>query len=351
MQWHAIIDPSFATTSTLDYSAAGIRVTGPLTSASSGKGVSHGTLTPDANGTLTYVSQSNIADIRETADLPDGTQFRAMFDRVVTGATVHAISPGALSRVIHGISAIAQMQDGPGTALTPAQRDAVATLIHTSRDIIGGVALTGTAEGIRLQGNAFSATVNRVSFGEDFGTRDGKLSLGLQIGIEGLDSPMIPPGVYRAFLPHKITVNPRLTGLTPDDLETLIRHRVEDGGNDQQAAQAEVMAMFAATHLNLALEEISFDFGPASLDGNISCDIAGPNDITADGDITITGLDALIKRANTTPELKQIAPVLIFLKGIGTQDGDETSFAISYENGSLKVNDTDLTSMIPAGKP
>ncbi len=351
LQWHGLIDPSFATTSTLDNAADGIRITGPLTTLSLGKGASHGTLTPDGDGTLTYASQSTIADLRETAALPTGDSVQVSFAKVAGSSTVHGISPATLAEILRDAAALGAQQDGPGATPSPAQHETMLKLVDLLGNVARGAEITGTADAGSFQGNAFTATVRRISFGEDVGTRDGKLSLGLLIGLEGLDSPMIPPGIYRDFLPRKILLKPRISGLSPEDMKTLIRHRVDDGGKDSHAAQAEVMAMFAVSPLNLALEQISFDLGPASLDGTLSADIAGPADVTVDGDITITGLDALIRRANTTPELKQIAPGLIFLKGIGKQDGEDTSFAIRYENGVLKVNDTDLTNMMPGTKP
>ena len=73
----------------------------------------------------------------------------------------------------------------------------------------------------------------------------------------------------------------------------------------------------------------------------------GPDHYTAVAHVTATGLDTLIRRANTTPELQQAAPVLIFLKGIGLQDGDRVVWDVSYAGKTLLVNGTDMSQMMP----
>ena len=49
--------------------------------------------------------------------------------------------------------------------------------------------------------------------------------------------------------------------------------------------------------------------------------VPSPEEITGHALVSATGLDVLIKRANTTPSLRQATPVLLLLKGIGEQDG------------------------------
>ena len=68
---------------------------------------------------------------------------------------------------------------------------------------------------------------------------------------------------------------------------------------------------------------------------------------SAKAELRATGLDALIRRANAVPELKIAAPVLIFLKGIARQDGNESVWAISYVDRKMVVNDTDLSGLMP----
>jgi hypothetical protein len=351
LQTHGVIDPSFATTSSLDQSSTGVHVTSPHGSFTSGKISTNNTWQPDGTSRVNMLTQGSVADWKQTTILPDGQTSTVSINRVEIGSTGRKVSPAAYATIIRSIASLAPTLRQGSDHLTEEQRRLARAIVANIRDLADGMALTETLDGMTVQAGPVLATLRRFTFGEDFAAPEGKMSLGIQIALEGLDSPMIPPGVFHDYLPKKIVLKPRLSGVPVQGLVDLADDAIATDSKDMAPLQAEALALMAAGPLNLSLEEISFDLGPASLDGNISFDIASPTDITGDGDITITGLDALIKRANTTPELKQIAPALIFLKGIGKQDGNDTSFAINYENGSLKVNDTDLSSMIPAQKP
>ena len=42
------------------------------------------------------------------------------------------------------------------------------------------------------------------------------------------------------------------------------------------------------------------------------------------------------------------APVLIFLKGIAKQEGNESVWSITYADKKVMVNDTDLSDLMPS---
>ena len=347
LQFHGVLDPSFTTTSSFDASFAGAHATGPQATLTYGKSTGNSILQPDGEGRITVTSKADIGEMRQTADMPDGSHYTLTIGRGHFETAVKKVSPADLAALMRSISAFVPTAAGTGDSLSPAQRTLARNFVRTLRNLSESASLSDTLDGLSVDLGGMGASLRRLTMGGDIGAPDGIFSFGLQFGLEGLDSPMIPPGIYHDYLPRKIGLKSRVSGLKMDDLQTLALHAVDTDEKTMPALQGEAMALLASGPLNVSLEAFSFDLGPASLEGNLSIDIASPTDITGDGDITVTGLDALIKRANTTPELKQIAPVLIFLKGIGKQDGNETSFAISYENGSLKVNDTDLSSMMP----
>ena len=104
--------------------------------------------------------------------------------------------------------------------------------------------------------------------------------------------------------------------------------------------------------MEASIDELTFDLGPAKLSANGTFTVPGQSlaEMSGEAEITISGLNALIKRANSNAELKQIAPVLIFLKGIAKADGDDYVWAINYEKGSVTVNDTDLSELMAGFK-
>jgi hypothetical protein len=350
LRFHGLLDPSFATTSSFDQSVDGIRITGPMTTTTYGKSSGNTILRPDGTDRITVTTHASLADLQQSADAPNGRHVSLMVGHLQAESALRRLSPTELATIIRTFAALAPTAHGKQESMTPEQRTLARRLVGSVWKLADGGKLSETLEGVTFDSNGVSASLHRLTIGEDFAAPDGKVSFGLQLGLEGIDSPMIPPGIYHDYLPRKISLKPRISGIRSDDLRRLALHAIDTNGKDTDKLQSEATAMLADSPLTVELEEISFDLGPASLDGNLSLEISSPTDMTGDGDITITGLDTLIKRASTTPELKQIAPALIFLKGIGKQDGNDTNFAVSYNNGSLKVNDTDLSSMLPSNQ-
>jgi hypothetical protein len=91
------------------------------------------------------------------------------------------------------------------------------------------------------------------------------------------------------------------------------------------------------------------DSGPATLTGSGALAITDPATYSGQAQLRATGFDALMQKVSATPELQQAGPVLIFLKGIGKQDGDALVWNVVYQDQKLLVNGTDLSSMIPGG--
>ena len=120
--------------------------------------------------------------------------------------------------------------------------------------------------------------------------------------------------------------------------------------NGDDAWQAAFLQLLSDNPVTVGFEDLAIDLGVARLEGGGEVEVSSPADFTGKAEFRLTGLDALIKRANATPELKQAAPVLIFLKGIGDQKGKETVWRVSYDDGHFTVNDTDLSDMAPGAK-
>ena len=108
------------------------------------------------------------------------------------------------------------------------------------------------------------------------------------------------------------------------------------------------MALLADHPVELAIEDLLIDLGPLRLKGQGSLIVSSPQEAGGEAELRATGLDALIRRANAVPELKMAAPVLIFLKGIAKQEGNESVWSITYADKKVMVNDTDLSDLMPS---
>lgn len=235
---------------------------------------------------------------------------------------------------------------GTNFKMTPAMRASLHTAVLALQDVATGMDYQGTAENMHVQAAGFSGHVSRLAAGMGLSAPAGRLAFHMNFALDGMESPDLPPGPIRDFLPRHIAFSPRVSGLPSADVMALLLHAVDSDGNDP-ALQQEAEALIGKGPIAVGLDEVALDVGPATLKGGGELQIADRDTYSGTAHLAATGLDALIKRANTTPELKQAAPVLIFLKGVGQQTGDTVVWDIDYHDGKMLVNGNDMSQMMP----
>lgn len=349
--FHAVFDPSYATTSSFDVKWTGLKIITPSSTSSTATSASHSTWQPAGEGKINLFSEGNAEKTEARITTHDGKVVTYSIDRSKSSSQAKSVSPASLATLIRSIAALVPTLPGTKDSLNPDQRTLARTAVFALRDLFGNAEASQTMEGIHFTADGHSGSADRFGLGTTMGVADGKLELGTSITLEGFDSPDIPKGVFRDYLPRKIALKPRISGIPSDDLIKLMLRAIDSDASDMAELQASAMALLGAGPLEIAIDDLGIDLGRATLEGNGSIDVASPTDITGDAEISVTGLDALIKRANTTPEIKRIAPVLIFLKGIGKQDGEKTVWNVNYEDNKVIVNDTDLSDLIPSSTP
>lgn len=234
----------------------------------------------------------------------------------------------------------------PTPALSPDQQASVKTALVALADLITGFDEHGAMENMHVSGAGHSGHVDKLAAGFSASAPDGKALIRLTFAIDGLDSPDIPPGVYRDYLPRHLSIAPRVGGVPAADLHDLMLRAANSGGDDPQLPD-QAMALLAKGPLAVGLDELSFDFGPATLKGTGEVRISGMNQYEGEAHFVATGLDDLIKKAGTVPELKEAGPVLFLVKGMGKQDGATTVWDVTYSQGKMMVNGNDLSQMMP----
>ena len=231
-------------------------------------------------------------------------------------------------------------------ASTPEQKASALKLVGLVFSMLDAMETDYSYEDIKVEGGAlFSGSLRRFGMGLSAGAPDGKVDVKLRLSAEGLESPMIPPGPWVEFIPHKVSLTPRVSGVAKDALVGLLRTAIETEGSD---IEAQAMALLAANPVALGIEDMLLDVGPMRLKGTGSVEVAGIDELSGEAELRATGFDALIRRANAVPELKMAAPVLIFLKGIAKQEGNESVWSITYADKKVVVNDTDLSDLMPS---
>lgn len=348
---HGVLDPSLATTSSYDATMTGLsqvfKTAMGTQTTTIAKLAGNSTMTPKAGKGVTIQSDTTGEGYASSFPMKNGNPVTIAIDRIHVGATVEDFSFARMGEILHTISAIGAL----GEPNSPAGVALSHQMVTAVSDLLGSMDGDETLEGLHVEAAGFGGTLQKLVISSGFGAPKGKADWHMKISLDGLDSPAIPPGPYRDFLPKHFNLEPHLSGVSKATLVSLVQDAIDHPGADKQNPMAFANQLLKDGPLTVALDDISFDMGPAALTGTASVDVDSPADVTGEAEIHVKGLDALIRKVNTTPELQQGAPVLVFLKGIGEQTGDDTVWAVKYEDNKLTVNGTDMSSMIPGSKP
>ncbi len=381
-----VIDLSLATSSSLDttmrgYTATTETATGSKTSHVD-RSVSHNTIQPAGDGRVNMLFDGTGEHLTSNGAMPDGSPLTFSADAFKVSGHMDMVSfrqVGAAIRLGTGLMPMLQqtgaaIKDGAsgkdgaagpnaakagsgkptvtaaaaGKGLPPAARASLRSLIEVMRDAIGGVEEQVSLDNLHFASDQVSGSVAHAGLGIGFGAPGGKLDAHMLFSADGIDSPMVPPGLYHDYLPRHLVIRPRISGVPTSDVAAFLTHAIDSNADNDGALEMEAMGLLAKGPLSVGIDDLSMEMGPAALKGTGSLAISSPADYSGQAQIRISGFDKLIQQSNTRPELKQAAPVLIFLKGIGKQDGDATLWNVTYQDKVLMVNGTNLSAMMPS---
>ena len=358
---HAVLDPTLATTSTWDGSIGG------YTSEWHGPGGSrrseaahvrtHIAWQPAGGGRIdvTETASSDLLTSNMRDDRLGLVAFSAGHAQVL--AHVAALAPSRLPALLQSALDLAPLlltTAGDATAaphasprLTPELRAALARMLDAAGDLLGGFGEQVVFRNVLVRGHDFDAAMQSVELGAKVSAPDGHVRLRLHVAMDGLDSGALPSGRLRAYVPSHIALTPWLSGLSAARLRALLSAALAAGGSNDPALATQARALVREGPLSAGIDDLAADLGPATLAASGEARVIGPDQIAGQARIRITGLDALIRDARGEPALRQVLPVLIFLKGIGEAEGPATVWNLAYDGGRLSVNGTDLSQMMP----
>lgn len=349
------LDPSLAGPSNFSTMGSGYTTTveGPtgLQTSRIGKLAGRTEWTPTGPGRVTIQGDSTMQDYASVSPLPGGQQVKVTIGRIGGASRIENFDMagfGALLRTAFEFGASARAGNGPaGKAADKAAGAALAkTLLAQVSGMLDAMESEYAYDDIRVEGGAmFSGSLRHFGMGLSVGAPDGKADVQLRLALEGLDTPLIPAGPWLEFIPHKLTLTPRVGGVPKEAVLGLLRRAIETEGQDMAG---DAMVLLAAHPVSLGIGDLLIDLGPMRLKGEGSVEVSGLDEANGEAELRATGFDALIRRANAVPELKMATPVLIFLKGIAVQEGNETVWRITYADRKVVVNDTDLSDLLPS---
>ncbi len=304
---------------------------------------------PTAPGRVTVQGDTLFEKYASVSPLPGGGEVKVTIDRMA-GATrmenLDIANLGGLMRTAFTLGAATQKGNGPASnERTEAQKSLALAMLAQVAGLLDAMEAEYTYDGITIDGGAFMGTLRQFGFGLALGADGGKGGMKLRLSAEGLESPMIPNGPIKEFVPHRVTLTPRIGGVPKDVLVAFLKRGIETEGADMAE---EGMALLALNPVVVGLDDVLIDVGPLRVKGGGAVQVSSPDEIAGEAVIRASGLDAMIRRVNTVPDFKAAAPVLIFLKGIGRQEGNETVWKIVYVDRRLMVNDTDMSDLMPS---
>ena len=354
-QTTGVYDPSLATPSTYVTEIGGysteMRAASRVQTSRIGKLSGRSEWSPTGPGRVTIQGDSTLEDYTSISPLPGGEQAKVTIARIGGATRIENFDIdglGALLRTAFEVGAKAKAEGNSAGAkgTRPEDKAVMIRLLDQVVAMTDAMETDQTYEDIRVEGGKqFSGSLRRFGMGFAAGAPGGKMEVKLRLAMEGLESPMIPPGPWLEFIPHKLTLTPKVAGVPKEAVMALLRQVIETDGAEMVS---DAMALLADHPVELAIEDLLIDLGPLRLKGEGSLTVSSPQDASGEAELRATGLDALIRRANAVPELKMAAPVLIFLKGIARQEGNESVWSITYEDKKVMVNDTDLSDLMPS---
>ena len=380
---HGVMDPTLATPSSMDGQWRGLSQTltssiGPQAATSQTTSVErvtwHQAWQPQAGGTMTLLGESTLDGYASSRPMKDGQELTIAIDKIHAthrvsqvdfvrfGRTVRAaldlaalgpINPKSPSRPPSPSSNQSPAKPSQRASMGPAQVVALRNLALDLGQLVGGMEGEQTMHGVHIGAAGHNASIADAAFSVGFGAPNGKTDLHMRMMLDGLDSSELP-AEWHQFLPHHIVFAPRLSGLPKDAWMDVLLRAIDAQGRRDQAGQADPTKM-ATDLLNKAplmvnIDALDIDFGPARLTGTGGLQLVSQANVSGEAELRMTGLEQLLQAINGAPNLRQAAPVLIFLKGIGKADGDTTIWKITYHDSKISVNGTDMSAMMPHKK-
>jgi hypothetical protein len=357
---HAVLDPALATTSSWDATIRGYeaKTTRPHTQDTIriGQWQMHLAAQSAGGGRLDVTEETHGALLTmQTAD-EKGTISLAVA-RISDKVHINRLAPEQLAVILRALAtdaqpALAQIAAGdeektatdisgeakpPAMKLSAEQRAALHAALDALAEAAADLHGEATLEDVTLRTPQGEAHARQLGASTDIAAPEGRLLVSTRMSLDGLDIPALAASPIGPYLPRHISIAPRVGGVQGAALLQLLTTALESDGHDPSLhAQAE--ALLRNGPLDVALDDLSLDLGPARLSGTGELRISGPDATDGEAHVTAKGFDALVKALHGT----QAAPVLIYLKGLGEQRGEAMVWDIAFHDGHLTVNGNDL---------
>lgn len=354
---HAVLDPTLATTSTWDGTIGGYATAwrGPdgerQTQAAHIR--SHLVWQPAGGGRVDIAETASSDLLASNARMAHAGLVSFSAARSQLALHIEGLAPDRLPALLHAALGAAVATEAPASApsdhrrLSAAQRQVLLAALDAAGGLLGGFGEQVRLEDVHLAGNGLDMALHAAEFGLSAAAPDGRVRLRLHLALDGIDSGRLPQGPLRAFVPRRLVLTPRVSGLSLARVQTLLRDAADDPDNPMLAAEATALAQDGP--LTLGLDDLALEMGQARFSGSGEVQVAAGSGggMSGQARISATGLDALIHDAQAVPQMQPVLPTLLFLKGLGEIAGEATVWNVVLADGHVRVNGTDLGGLLP----
>ncbi len=343
---HGVIDPTWATPSTLvtglrgiavDTDAAGQRRTQRFDTYNQTL-----TLRPAAGGKLDIDEDGSAEGWKTAQALPDGRAMASGAQKLY--GSVHVIGldrsqAATLGPVLGALSA----------APTPERNERLRALVVALHGLITSLKFDETIEGMQVavagRGNA---EIDKMHFSFDSAAPEGNLAANMSVGVDGLALPDLSPSAA-GLAPKHVKLGLSLAGVSAAALNDLALAALAPGA-DSTTVAPQIDALFADPGATggprVGIDTLGFDLGPAQVDGHGSVVAVSPTDVRGTARVAVTGFDALVTQMQGDPSLQQALPFLILARGMSRSEGSTLIWDIVFTPTGLTVNGVDPRTLL-----
>lgn len=310
------------------------------------------TLKPNGSGGLSVRTEASMEGYNALSNTAMGP-LRMTMKRVRMAGELSALMTAQFTTIVQtvvtlGMEAQAAKAADPKTvdakAQEAAKRAGLRKVIAALKGIMGGMTLEETIEGIDVDVMGQQGSAGKLTVSLGGGAPADKFKAFIEIGLDALKIPALPPQ-YLDLLPRSIAVRPSVGNIDVKAMTALAEQAAADDA-DTAALEAKLKDLVTKGGTELGLDRLVIDLGFARLQANGSATMVDEDKFKGAGEISMTGFDALMDRAQKMPEAGMAIPMLALLKGLGKTEGDRLIWRLTVaEDQKVLVNGMDISKL------
>ena len=355
-QQQILLDPTFATPTTATSAFADLSLTtqvaGNLQLSHMDKSTNSLVVTPVGNDRVDMSGDSSIQGYTIKMSNPAEPQTTtavamAKLSLVSTLTNVSREQGAHLIQLLAQASQNRRADKASGQKNTAANQQTSLALLTALSGLAQSVTVADTADDITVTTQGATGSLKQFAFGLQSKSVDGKLQARMPISADGLTLPDdLGLGGLAQLIPTHLSLTPSLSAVPTGALLQISKSMVDHAPGDQDVA-----ALFSQGPIDAGFDDLRLDVAGSTFAGHVALIVAAPDRVSATGQITAENFDKLQQTMAAEPQTADIAPLVIFLKGIARSEQTRLVWDIAYRDNRLLINGQDMSALMGAAAP